>query len=63
MNEALIGMLVKTMGIKPELVNGLIVSLGKAGQHVEDIKTLLADNLDVNKQILEVLKKGKNGKA
>jgi hypothetical protein len=60
MNEALLGVFVKSLGVKPETVNGLIIALTKSGQHVEDIKSLLADNLEVNKQILETLKKGGN---
>lgn len=59
MNEALLQMLVKALGLKPEAVQALIGSVEKISGHFEDIKALLQDNLYINKQILEALKKGK----
>lgn len=59
LNEAMLQMLVKAVGLKPEAIQALIASMVKGQKDIEDIKTLLADNLDVNKQILEALKKGK----
>jgi hypothetical protein len=53
MNEMMLQMLIKALGIKPEDIKALISSFSVA----EDIKVLLADNLEVNKQILEALKK------
>lgn len=58
MNELMLQMLVKSLGLKLDDIRGLIGSVEKVPGHFEDIKTLLQDNLNVNEQILEALKKG-----
>ncbi|MFA5287195.1 MAG: hypothetical protein WC394_02865 [Candidatus Omnitrophota bacterium] len=57
MNGAMLQMLVKAIGLKPEAINELINSMVRGQKDIEDIKVLLSDSLEVNKQILEVLKK------
>jgi len=58
-NELMLQMVIKALGVKPEDVKESIIGLSNGAKSIEDIKILLADNLEVNKQILEVLKKGK----
>lgn len=57
MNDAVLGMVVKALGLKPEDVRGLVGSLANGKKDIEDIKVLLQDNLEVNKAILVELKK------
>jgi hypothetical protein len=59
MSELMLQMVIKALGLKPEDVRGLIGGLANGQKHIEDIKILLQDNVDINKQILEALKKGK----
>jgi len=61
MNEVMLQMFAKSLGFKPEAIKELIAFIEKVQRDSEDRKILLQDILDVDRQILGVLKKRGKG--
>jgi len=57
MNEAMIKMLVGAIGIKPEQLQAVIQVAATAKKALEDNNAFLQENIELQRKIIELLKK------